>query len=839
MSVGQAPPSVRSMLRLPRTHGRWSTVQWAAALVLTGGIGVVARFLGRLWTWVLVLTVVGCVIGVIPLFGVLGYELAFAMTIPAAIMGLDVGSAIAREYQRVPAEGLAGANYAGRTLAFGALVGAVVPVALMLIPALISAVRGLWLPTCDWWFGVQAYALLPLTTAALAGAAGHAIGVVFPRADRRRAAGKRGLVKRAVFAFMPFSPAIVVAVFALWRFYAAPPVFTYNALLGYFPGNLYDENIQLGAALLWSRLEQFAWLVAGISVIAYSFDVPTYRAAMEPRPAHRPRLAIVLAVAAIAGGLRLRTWSGELGYAVEPEDIQEALGGHVETEHFVIHYANVPEIEAIIGLVVADHEFRYAQVVQQLGVGASRKLHSYYFADREQKSRWMGARDVEMAKPWRHEIYLEHRAFPHGSLRHEIAHAVASEFGDPMFGVAARRVAGIPVMFQPGLIEGLAVAVDWPGGSYERLTPHELVRVLQELGKQPSIGALLSLQFFNFSSQTSYTTAGSFLKHLLDTYGATPLRALYHSGGDFESAYGKPLSALEAEWRAMISAITLPAGTVEATRERFRMPSVFARPCPHAIAARRQAAQKALGQGSRAQALALMSSVCSDAPDEPRYRLELADLLGGGDESDRAQAIALWTHLALDRDRVTSSLRAEAYERLATLAAVRADRDALRALLVAGTALQLSDNERRQLDAMLFAVDYAGPAGPALRGYFFGVGPGLPDNITWATLAQIAEPSLGFTHYLVGLQHYNKGQLVDAARHLAKGLLLGLPGTPFVKNGARRLALAAYRANDPTLVRVAIAMLQGENMTTGDRLLGLDWAQRLDFDARGAATSPK
>ena len=837
MSVGQPGPSVRAMLRVPRARRRWSAVQWAAALVLTGGVAVVARYLGRLWTWILAVTVIGLGIGAVPLFGVLGFELAFSMTIVAAILGLDVGSAIAWEFQRVPAEGLAGARYAGRTLARGALVGAAVPVGIMLIPALVAAVRGLWLPTCDWWFGIEAYALLPLTTAALAGAAGHAIGVVFARADRRRAAGQRGLATRALFAIMPFVPAIAVAAFALWRFYGAPPVFTYNAILGYFPGNLYDENVELTMALVWSRLEQLAWVVAALSIIAYSFDVPTYRTSMAPRPVQRPRLAIVLAIVAIAGGLRLRTWSGDLGYAVDPEDIQEALGGHLETEHFVIHYAKVPELEEIIGLVAEDHEFRYSQVVAQLGVAASRKIHSYYFSDREQKARWMGARDVEMAKPWRHEIYLEHRGWPHGSLRHEIAHAVASEFGDPMFGVAARRVAGIPVMFQPGLIEGLAVAVDWPGGSYERMTPHELVRVLQQLGKAPTIGSLLTMQFFSLSSQTSYTTAGSFLKYLLDTYGAKPLRALYHSGGDFDGAYGKSLATLEAEWRTMISAINLPPGAVEASRERFRMPSVFARPCPHAIAARRQLAQEAIGEGDRARALALMSEVCSDAPDEPRYRLELADLLGGGDDGERVRALALWTHLALDRDRVTSSLRAEAYERLARLAAAKSDRTTLRRLLVEGTKLQLTDSERRQLDAMLFALDYTGPAGPALRGYFFAAGPGLPDALTWAQLAQVAEPSLGLASYLVGLQHYNKGELVLASRNLAKGLLLGLPGTPFVKNGARRLALAAYRANDPTLVRVAIAMLSADGMTTGDKLLGLDWAQRLDFDSR--ATSRK
>src|SRR5678809_1138996 len=99
-----------------------------------------------------------------------------------------------------------------------------------------------------------------------------------------------------------------------------------------------------------------------------------------------------------------------------------------------------------------------------------------------------------MAKPWRREIYLDHRAFPHSSLRHEIAHAIASAFGDPIFGVAAQRTLGVPTLISPGLVEGLAVALDWPGG-YERLTPHESVRAMQAMGFTPTISELLSLRF--------------------------------------------------------------------------------------------------------------------------------------------------------------------------------------------------------------------------------------------------------------------------------------------------------------------------------------------------------
>src|SRR5439155_20426547 len=133
-------------------------------------------------------------------------------------------------------------------------------------------------------------------------------------------------------------------------------------------------------------------------------------------------------------------------------------------------------------------------------------------------------------------------------------------------------------------------------------------------------------------------TAGSFVRFLLDHYGADKLRALYGNGGDFADAYGKPRTALEREWRTMIAAIELPADVIEGTRERFRSTSVFARPCPHAIAAPREAAQLANATGEHSRAIHLMRDVCSDAPEEPAFRIVLANYLYEGNHRDEALA---------------------------------------------------------------------------------------------------------------------------------------------------------------------------------------------------------
>ena len=328
MSAGHAWTAIREMIRLPRPGRRWSTAWTVAAAVGAGaailavvhgpfdpqGVGgaalaaivavaILGKLLGRLNTWLVLTTVVGLVLGAFPLFGVLGYELAVGMALWSAVMGLDLGSALARELQRTPAPGVTRAAFAGPTLARSTLIAALLPVAITMIPAVISAVRGIWLPTCDWWFGVKAYVTMPVATALLAGAVGHAVGIII---------GPRRFLGAALAPL----PLLVLAVLAVFRFYGAPPVFTYNAILGYFPGNLYDENVKLTAALAWSRLEQLLWVIAFVSLVAMRFDVPRFRFTLAPRPAGRRIGALLIALVCSAGALALRWNSGALGYAM-------------------------------------------------------------------------------------------------------------------------------------------------------------------------------------------------------------------------------------------------------------------------------------------------------------------------------------------------------------------------------------------------------------------------------------------------------------------------------------------------------------------------------------------
>lgn len=748
-----------------------------------------------------------------PLFATLGFEHALASAVFASGLGIDIGSWFARTLVRQ----LQPRRH--RDLLVTLAVAVAVAVAITLLPIVTAAIAGFWRPTCDWSFGLVAEFGMPVMSALLGTVVGFVIAI--------SVGGHRPFLARVA----PWLAWVATALHGLWRFYAAPPVFSYNPLVGYFPGNLYDEDITLTAAFWWARLDAALLVVAMAGFCVWRFDPAQRRLHWNNWRITGHRRACAVALVAALGFAVVRSQAGALGYSVSAQDIDRALGSQIETAHFVIHYDRSAGFAKDIALLAADHEFRYGQVTTQFGLAPRGKIHSYYFATTSAKARWMGARDVEMAKPWRKEIYLDHREFPHPSLRHEIAHIVAGAAGDPWFAVSARRVLGVPVLVNPGLIEGMAVALDWPGNYDRSQTPHQALRVMQAMGVEPRISDLLSLGFLSLSSSRSYTTAGSFLRYLLDTYGAEKVRAYYQNGGDLTAAFGRPAEEVVAGWRTMLAGITLSAEVIAANKERFRGGSVFSRPCPHAIAKAQRNADTALDHGDVATAVAEIRSVCNQDPGEPRHRLTLALYLGAGDDAMLQESTEVLEALANDAKEVAPAIRIAALQTLLTRRAHDEDFEAARRYLTTAEHLPADDGTARQLSALRLALDSTGLFGQALRGYFFATNPTTEHRIAWANAIIAATPPqspvAGVGWYLRGLRYMDQARWSEASADLQHGLAAGLPSQRFAINAARRLAVAGYRANDDVGVRAAIAALQGVGANDVDVLLAGDWQARL------------
>ena len=189
----------------------------------------------------------------------------------------------------------------------------------------------------------------------------------------------------------------------------------------------------------------------------------------------------------------------------------------------------------------------------------------------EEKRRHVGAGATSFTKPWLREIHLTQAGWPHPVLRHELVHAVAAALDPGPLGVPAR--AG--VLVAAGLVEGLAVALEVPRGSW---TVHEWSAALGDLGMAPDVaGQLGPAGFWTTAPARAYTAAGSFIAFLLDRHGGAAVARLYRTG-DFEAAFGRPLRPLVAEWQAFLAALPRPPGLAAAARARFSPPGPLRRP---------------------------------------------------------------------------------------------------------------------------------------------------------------------------------------------------------------------------------------------------------------------
>jgi hypothetical protein len=116
--LGHTRTAIRQMLRIPRPRPyRPLWIGLAIALVVGGasfalagtvigtlGLGLAgiaavscaALMLGRLWSWIAVAVGLGVGLGLVPLLGVLGFELAVIIGVFAALMSADVSAALAR-----------------------------------------------------------------------------------------------------------------------------------------------------------------------------------------------------------------------------------------------------------------------------------------------------------------------------------------------------------------------------------------------------------------------------------------------------------------------------------------------------------------------------------------------------------------------------------------------------------------------------------------------------------------------------------------------------------------------------------------------------------------------
>lgn len=707
-------------------------------------------------------------LGFAPLFGGPGYEAALALglllPLPVACLSAARTRAPTGSARRTPLDSLA------QSIRF----------AFWLLAAHLTVLllHGARVGFCDPRQGLLSFALGPGAGTVLAAAWGTLAGlastsVVPAGASRRGLAFGFGLAAAG-----PLGGILV----SLWRFWTSPMVFAFDPFVGFFAGTLYDTVIDAVPRLLTYRAGSAASLLVAVCLCALAGRSEGGRVTL-PRLRERAGSWALAACGALSS-LGVSAYGPELGHYQSTQTIRRTLGQTWLSRRCEIVYASgiLPARAALLGREcdahVAAHEAYFETTLEG-------RVTVFTFLSARQKGALMGASNTYIAKPWRHEVYIQSDNYPHPVLSHELAHVIAGTFGRGPLSVAGPWGGWIP---DPGRIEGFAVAAAPPEDT--DYTLFEWTRALEDLGLRPPLGTLFKLSFLGQNSSTGYTVAGAVVDWLRTRHGPRALRAWY-GGASIEAAFaGETLEQLESAFESDLERIVLPDRIRELARARFDRPAIFGRRCPHVVDQRLEEAGFAFeGFDFGAASVAYQTALQLD-PSNFSARMGLAACA----ERQRGQADARPLYEAMGSDpTLTRVQRASALERLADLELMGHD-DALAAGHYAAAEKDAFDEHRaRTIAVKRYALrDAAGR--PAITALLLGdarLGPDLPQAAAELGEWSAIDPEQGLADYLIGKNLYSRARWHDARVRLQRALQRGLPLASVRREALRTIVFAA------------------------------------------------
>ncbi len=740
------------------------------------------------------LIIIALILCALPLFNMPGYESALVLAVVSSFVGVWQGVASVH-HDRKKASALHRESLAlhrgSLSIIFSCIGQAWVLVLVgLLLAECILFLNGLRISNCSITSGLGFFIMMPVLSSVISCILGVFVGLMTSTLLRGLVIGYAGL--------------FLLSIHSLLRVVTSPAIYLYDPFFGYFPGSIYDEAIEINAAFFWARVLHLSWAWLLILGSALFLDKHHFKITWSRGNNTSPGKKFVsswgagLLVSALIPTL-LFCMGGRLGIYTDVSSVESYLEKAKESDHFILRYRPEGFTPKEIETFVEDLEFRYTQLRRQtqseplwrtpwilrlLGVSAHEhaggppKIVVYVFSKKADKERLIGAADTYIAKPWRREVYIHKQPWPHPVLKHELAHIFAGTFGGGILRVSSRY--GIP---QPGMIEGVAAALQSPSG---QLSIHQQVKLMRRLGIQPDLKNIFGLSFWTLPSTQAYVAAGSFCLYLLERFGPERLFRIYTHGGTlalFAEVYRQPFEALKKDWEQFVDSQPLEDLAVEKEEEQLRQPSLFQKKCAHEVALQQKQIFTLWEQGDEAGALLVLEGLCRSMPMDVQYRvekMELAWALGRYPEAEKeARAI-----LAVLGSR---SQRMQAYQRLGDLAAFQGNFIEAKVHYEQALLLIAAENQARLIQTKLILLQN-GEIGPALLDVLLGAHydkNGLPIERTEAKeiflLAQACSksPGFGLCHYLLGLRLFQGRAYEQAASELETALSLGLPDKQF------------------------------------------------------------
>lgn len=769
------------------------------------------------WLWFAALAILALILANLPLLNLLAFEFCAILATGISFAGAHIAITSVRRLRRrdtPPLSPPAGGGEAPLSISNASPSQIVmklfwksfgVNLTLLVAPLVIILLNALRVKNCNFGEGFLFFLLLPVISCAYATAAGVFFGL---------------WTKKRWTAYLVYLAYIFATLLLLvYNIVFHPPVFGYHSTFGYFPGPIYDERILISGTLLIARgttlLLTGIFLLLAINTLDESTftlrwrkrgsegarrrrgegarerggeeawnaspNLPTFQPSNLPIPQssnlpsfHSSIPRVLLAALVIAFGL-IYLHRGDLGLRPTRSYIEKKLGGLKETEHFKIYYEKDSKVEREIEWIAQDHEFRYAQLIRYFQMLPTKKVRSYIYTTSEQKKRLVGAGETSIEDPLGHGFHINYEDFPHSILKHELAHALTSDW-HPILKVSLKI----------GLHEGIAVAADWDEG---RLTAHQWSQAMRQLRIAPTMQQIMGLGFWAQSSSRSYTLAGSFVRFLVDTYGIDKFKGVFPTG-NFSKVYNKPLKALVQEWEAFLETVPLTVADLAVAEQRFKRPSIFQKPCAHEIADLSAKAWGAYRRSNFSTAIRLFEQVYRFDRDNPSPLRGL--MYAHYQMDDYSSTLALGAGI-ITHPKVSMGQIAEAKEMEGDVYWQQGQRDQARSRYQEVFELHPSDASDREAQAKLatLGLDSAEVQDKLKQVFISQVSPQLKITLLHEVIKEM--PAWGLPYYLIGRQLHFEQDYAPANRYLLKAAAFGLPHQSLAIENARLIGINSYR----------------------------------------------
>lgn len=494
----------------------------------------------QLFFYWLFLIVVNLLVINLPLVGVLGYEFSAVIGLILTFLGGYITISL----------------YSRAEFDFLKLIS--ILLSFFLIPLFIIIIKSILTGFCSFTDGIIFYLLISGTSLLF----GSAIALLISFAVKK--------LRRVIFTFVLF----LIALIPIAEIYFNPQVYFYSPLIGFFPGNIYDEALSPDWQLLIHQL--FVTIYAGLiftAILKFQSIAAKFRYYF---------IVVIIFVAILFQYL-----SPLLNFSTSFATIDTLLSKKIDTKKFCLHFDKAKDIES--KYIFLSTLFYLKEIEQKLNVKPTRKIDIYIFNNNVQKKKYFGAGNADVAKPWQYCVYTSLDSWDR-TLKHEIIHVFSAEFGNGIFKLAGN--------FNPALIEGMAEAIDEQVDDFNLM---DVTALAYQNNYKINLSELFGgMNFFKSNSTLSYAVSGAFIKYCIEKFGIEKVKQFYKTN-DFNLAFDENIEKIHEDFESYLKGLA-PIGSKTMSDFYFGRVSIIKKVCPRFISDRIQKGFKMLAEKNYSEA---------------------------------------------------------------------------------------------------------------------------------------------------------------------------------------------------------------------------------------------